>query len=257
MTKAHGKRAEKKPGQGGHRVDAGAGESVAGGELNIKQMAFVREYLVDMNATQAAIRAGYSPKTARSQGERLLTNAAIRREVDAGVSDLAARVGLTAERILRERMRIAFFDPRKLLDDEGNPKPLQELDEDTAAAIAGLEVVQMTGSDETPGVISYVKKYKLAAKDTSLAALEKFVGLNEKPVRFGLPKITRAEDCSLAQAVVLDGLASGRLGSTEAKVLSDLIEGQRRAFETHALMQRMEAMEKALEAALSERGGRP
>ena len=56
--------------------------------------------------------------------------------------------------------------------------------------------------------------------------------------------------------MVLDGLASGRLGSTEAKVLSDLIEGQRRTFETHALMQRMEAMEKALEAALGDRGGR-
>ncbi len=257
MKKGHGKRADKKPGQGGDRVNSGAGESGADGDLNVKQMAFVREYLVDKNATQAAIRAGYSAKTARSQGERLLTNAAIRRAVEVGISDLATRVGLTAERILRERMRIAFFDPRKLLDNEGNPKPLQELDEDTAAAIAGLDVVQMTGSDETPGVISFVKKYKLAAKDTSLAALEKFVGLNEKPVRFGLPTITHAEDCSRAQAAVLDGLASGRLGSTEAKVLSDLIEGQRRAFETHALMQRMEAMEKALEAALSERGIKP
>jgi phage terminase small subunit len=223
-------------------------------ELTTKQAAFVREYLVDKNATQAAIRAGYSAKTARSQGERLLTNADIRRAVDAGVADLASRVGLTAERVLRERMRIAFFDPRQLLDSEGNPKPLHELDEATAAAVAGLDVVQMTGGNETPGVISFVKKYKLAAKDTSLAALEKYLGLNEKPVRFDVPKIAEAGDCSLAQAAVLEGLASGRLGLAEAKVLADLVEGQRRAFETHALMQRMEAMEKALDAALNQRG---
>lgn len=227
------------------------------GELTPRQEAFVKEYLVDRNGTQAAIRAGYSAKTARSQAERLLTNVAIRRAVDAGMSDLAARVGLTAERVMRERMRIAFFDPRKLLDSEGNPKPLQDLDDDTAAAIAGLDVVQMTGSDETPGVISVVKKYKLAAKDTSLAALEKYLGLNEKPVRFPLPRIACAEDCSLAQAAVLDGLAAGRIGSTEAKVLADLIEGQRRAFETHVLMQRMEAMEQAVEEMLDRKGMKP
>lgn len=217
----------------------------------------MREYRVDRNATKAAIRAGYSKKTAGSIGQRLLKKVEIRAAIDADVHDLATKVGLTAERVLRERMRIAFFDPRNLLDSEGNPRPLQDLDDDTAAGIAGLEVVQMTGGAETPGVISLVKKYKLATKDTSLAALEKYLGLNEKPTRFGLPTITCAEDCSRAQAAVLGGLASGRLGSTEAKVLSDLIEGQRRAFETHALMQRMEAMEKALEAALSERGVRP
>lgn len=223
-------------------------------QLSAKQAAFVCEYLVDKNATQAAIRAGYSPKTATSIGEQLLRKLDVREAVEAGITSLADQVGLTAERVLRERMRLAFFDVRKLLDAEGNPKPLQELDDDTAAAVAGLEVVQMVGSDETPGVISLLKKYKLATKDASLAALEKYLGLNEKPVRFALPAIAGAADCVKAQEAVLQALAAGRLGSVEAKLMADLIDGQRRAYETRDLMERMEQMERAVADLLTQKG---
>lgn len=222
-----------------------------------KQQAFVAHYLVDRNATQAAIRAGYSPKTAASIGEENLKKPEIRAAIDAGLNDLAARVGITAEAVLRERKRIAFFDPRQLLDSEGNPKPLQELDADTAAAIAGLEVVQMTGGEATPGVLSYVKKYKLAAKDTSLAALEKYLGLHEKPIRFALPKIESAEDCAKAHRAVLEAVAAGRLGSSEAKLLADLIDGQRRAYETQDILARVEAMEETIADLLKQRGIQP
>lgn len=222
-----------------------------------KEQAFVREFRVDRNATKAAIRAGYSKKTAGSAGQRLLKKVEIRAAIDAADHDLASRVGLSAERVLRERMRIAFFDPRQLLDSEGNPKPLQELDADTAAAIAGLEVVQMTGGEATPGVISYVKKYKLATKDTSLAALEKYLGLHEKPIRFALPKIESAEDCAKAHRAVLEAVAAGRLGSSEAKLLADLIDGQRRAYETQDILARMEAMEETIADLLKQRGIQP
>lgn len=219
-----------------------------------KQQAFVEHYLVDKNATQAAIRAGYSLKTAASIGEENLKKPEIRAAIDAGLNDLAARVGVSAEMVLRERKRIAFFDPRQILDSEGNPKPLQELHADTAAAIAGLEVVQMTGGEATPGVISYVKKYKLAAKDTSLAALEKYLGLQEKPVRFALPKIESANDCAKAHREVLEAVAAGRLSSSEAKLLADLIDGQRRTYETQDILDRMEAMEKTIADLLKQRG---
>jgi phage terminase small subunit len=219
--------------------------------LTPKQAAFVREYLVDKNATQAAIRAGYSVKTAASIGEENLRKPEIRTAIDVGLADLATRVGITAEMVLRERKRIAFFDPRKLLDSEGNPKPIQDLDDDTAAAIAGLDVVQMSGGEAIPGVISLVKKYKLAAKDTSLAALEKYLGLNEKPMRFALPKIESPEDCTRAQGAVLNALARGDLLPMHAQALSSLIDAQRRTFETSELAKRLEA----LEAEFSKRGG--
>ena len=222
-----------------------------------KQQPFVHEDLLHKNATQAAIRAGYSSKTAAAIGEQNLRKLEIRAAIDAGLNDLAARVGLTAEMVLRERKRIAFFDPRQLLDSEGNPKPLQDLDADTAAAIAGLEVVQVTGSEAIPGTVSLLKKYRLATKDTSLAALEKYLGLTEKPVRFGLPKIENAEDCAKAQLAVLEAVAAGRLGSSEAKLLSDLIDGQRRAYETQDILERMEAMEKTIADLLKQRGVQP
>lgn len=224
--------------------------------LNAKQTAFVHEYLVDKNATQAAIRAGYSVKTAASLGERLLRNVEIRAAIDEGLQDLARRVGLTAEMVLRERKRLAFFDPRKLLDREGNPLPLQDLDDDTAAAIAGLDVLQMIGEGHTSGITSFVKKYKLAAKDTSLMALEKYLGLNEKRIRFALPKIECADDCTKAHGEVLDAVAAGRLGASEAKLMADLIDGQRRTLETNELMKRIEAMEQAIEALITKNAKR-
>jgi phage terminase small subunit len=228
------------------RPAPGDANQAKAGKLRDKQAAFVREYLVDKNATQAAIRAGYSPKTARSIGEENLSKPDIRAAIDAGLADLASRVGITAERVLRERARIAFFDPRKLLDAEGNPVPMQDLDDDTAAAIAGVEVVEMKGGEAIPGVMSYVKKYRLAAKDTSLAALEKYLGLNEKPMRFALPPIESAEDCTKAQAAVLTAVAAGQLMLSEAKLMSDLIDAQRKAYETHELAKRLEAIEEAI-----------
>ena len=224
--------------------------------LTPKQAAFVQEYLVDRNATQAAIRAGYSSKTAASQGERLLRKVEIRSAVAVGQADLAERVGITAEMVLRERKRMAFFDPRKLRDGDGNPLPLQDLDGDTAAAIAGLEVVQVTGAGATTGATTHVKKYKLAAKDSNLAALEKYLGLNEKPVRFVIPAISCIEDCTKAVGVVLEAVAAGRLGSGEAKLMADLIDAQRRAYESQDLIKRLELMEVAIDDLIEQKKAR-
>lgn len=72
-----------------------------------KQAAFVREYLVDLNATQAAIRAGYSPKTAKVQGSRLLTKADVAAAVETGRAQRAERVEVKADDVLRDITRIA------------------------------------------------------------------------------------------------------------------------------------------------------
>ena len=166
-----------------------------------KQAAFVQQYLIDKNATQAAIRAGYSAKTASSAGERLLRNVEVCAAVEREMSDLAGRLGITAERVLRERSRLAFFDPRKLFNKDGSPIPLQDLDDDTAAAVAGMDVLEeFAGSGENRVFIGYTKKYKLASKDPSLAALEKYFGLNEKAIRCPLPLIETPADCAKAQA---------------------------------------------------------
>lgn len=213
-------------------------------QLSDKQAQFVHEYMIDRNGTQAAIRSGYSAKTAQMQASRLLSNVMVRSAIDAGLSDLANRVGISSEMVLRERKRIAFFDPRKLLDKDGIPIPIQNLDADTAAAIAGLDVVQ-SASNDIPCVI---KKYRLATKDNSLAALEKYFGLNEKTVRFALPKIKSADDCTKAQGAVLSAVASGTLLPSEGGTMASMIDALRRSHETSELVTRLAAVEEQLKA---------
>jgi phage terminase small subunit len=101
----------------------------------------------------------YGQKTASSQGERLLRNAEVRAAVDAALAKVADRAEVTAERVIRERARLAFFDPRKLLDADGNPIPMQDLDDDTAAAIAGLDVA--TSVSEDGSTKTTVRRYRL------------------------------------------------------------------------------------------------
>lgn len=214
------------------------------GSITAKQAAFVREYLIDKNATQAAIRAGYSKKTAQQIGDENLRKPVIRAAIDAALNDIAARTGITAERVLRERARLAFFDVRKLFDNDGFPIPLHQMDDDTAGAIVGVDVMEQFAGDGDERVLTgFVKKYRLATKDSSLAALEKYLGLNEKAIRYPLPKISTPEDCTRAQSAVLNAMAGGEILPSEAKALSDLIDAQRRAFETHDLAKRVIALE--------------
>jgi phage terminase small subunit len=76
-------------------------------KLNDKQERFIDEYLVDLNATQAAIRAGYKEKTARQQGSRLLTNADIQARIEELQQERAKKVQLDAEWVLNRLKEIS------------------------------------------------------------------------------------------------------------------------------------------------------
>lgn len=75
-------------------------KKLTGGKLNAKQERFVAEYLFDSNATQAAIRAGYSPKTAGQQGERLLKNVEIKAALSVAVAKQQRRTEISADLVL-------------------------------------------------------------------------------------------------------------------------------------------------------------
>lgn len=75
-----------------------------------KQQRFVDEYLIDLNATQAAIRAGYSPKTANEQGARLLANVSVQDAVSRAQAERSRRTGISQDRILRELAKIALLN---------------------------------------------------------------------------------------------------------------------------------------------------
>lgn len=101
---------------------------------------FVREYLVDFNATQAAIRAGYSPKTAASQGSRLLTNAEVAAAVLAGRMKADEQSGITQERVLQELAVLAFSDVGHYsIDDAGNVTLRSDAPEGARRAISSIK----------------------------------------------------------------------------------------------------------------------
>ena len=143
--------------------------------LTPKQERFVQEYLVDLNATQAAIRAGYSKKTADRIGPELLGKTCVSEAIQEKMRKRSQRTEITADMVLKEFAKLAFFDPRKLFDANGNPKDITELDDDTAAALAGLDVVQEVEPDS--GTTTYTKRYKLASKQAALDSLGRHLGM--------------------------------------------------------------------------------
>lgn len=147
--------------------------------LTEKQKRFVAEYLVDLNATAAAKRAGYSEKTAYSTGQRLLKDAEIQNAVQEAKLDLGKRTGVRQEDVIEEIRRLAFFDIRKMFDKDGKPLDISELDGDTAAALVGLDVQDIKDA-ESGDFLGYVKKYKMADKLKALELLGKHIGLFDK-----------------------------------------------------------------------------
>lgn len=145
------------------------------------QSVFVQEYLIDLNATQAAIRAGYSAKTAEQQGYQLLQKPSVQAAIAARQKEREQRTAVAADRVLLEAARLALFDPRKLFNDDGSPKGIHELDDDTAAAVAGIEVVeQFEGSGKDRVFVGYLKKYRIADKNSALEKLFRHHGLYER-----------------------------------------------------------------------------
>jgi phage terminase small subunit len=121
-----------------------------GSSLSAKQARFVEEYLIDLNATQAAIRAGYSEKGATVRGSELLANRKVADAIAAAQGKRSKRTEITQDRVLRELARIGFSDIRKAVSWGSTPEaiidgqaiypvelnPSAEIDDDTACAIS-------------------------------------------------------------------------------------------------------------------------
>lgn len=150
------------------------------GEITGKRLRFVQEYCVDQNATQAAVRAGYSPNSARQQGQRLLSNAAIREAIDARVQTIAADVGVTAERIIAEQARVAFAGMSRFLRITADGDPMFDL---SACSPEDLDLLgEVIVEDYTEGRGEDARdvrriKIKPLDKGRALDALAKIMGM--------------------------------------------------------------------------------
>ena len=142
--------------------------------MSPKAERFVTEYLIDLNATQAAIRAGYSAKTANEQGSRLLTNVSVRYALQEAMKARAERTEIKADRVLKELARIAFFDVRRLFNEDGSMKLAHELDDEAAACVAGMETSEINAGEN---VIGQTKKVKIVDKGGALTLAMRHLGM--------------------------------------------------------------------------------
>jgi phage terminase small subunit len=155
-------------------------KKVAEGKLNERQALFALEYIVDLNATQAAIRAGYSEDTAGSQGHDLLKKPEIQAAIQKAMDVRAERVGITADRVMVELGRMGFADVRQIFTASGQLRDIATLPDEVAAAVQQVEVVTKLSTDvdeEGNREVEYVHKIKLADKKGSLELLGKHLKL--------------------------------------------------------------------------------
>jgi len=142
--------------------------------LTAKQQRFVEEYLIDLNATQAAIRAGFSRKTAEQQGYQLLQKTSVAQAIEVAVAERSQRTQITADQVISELAKIGFSDIRKavkwfsqadvaFVDAEGMEGEIEDgslrfavanqvelissedIDDDTAAAISEISMTDKGG----------------------------------------------------------------------------------------------------------------
>ncbi|MGE3267100.1 MAG: terminase small subunit [Chloroflexota bacterium] len=157
---------------------------MARGEINEKQRQFVQEYLIDLNATQAAVRAGYSAKTAEQIGYQLLQKTSVAEAVARAKAERSARIGLTADRVLEELAAVAFARMPEFMEWGGENgqmklKPSEELTGHQAAAISQVveteKFIKTIGEDEQ--LMSRERSIKLHDKVSALVKLGQHIGM--------------------------------------------------------------------------------
>src|SRR6266853_5357370 len=147
-----------------------------------KRERFVEEYLVYFNGTRAAIRAGYSPRTADVQAYDLLRNPQVQTFVEQGKAQQCTHLGLTRERVLNEIRRIATADIGECFDENGRLRPMKSLDPDTRAALASIKVLK-TNIVSGDGSREEVHEVKLWDKLKALELAAKHLGMFNETVK--------------------------------------------------------------------------
>lgn len=140
-------------------------------KMSDKQLRFCEEYLLDLNASQAAIRAGYSAKSSRCIGSELLTKASVRSHVEKEMAERSARTGVNADRVIQELAKVAFLNPADLVDFNSATVLATSPSADTAA-IASVKVKEVTGD-----IDSIEREIKFCDKLRALELLGKHLGL--------------------------------------------------------------------------------
>ena len=160
-------------------------------KLTEKQRRFVDEYLIDLNATQAAIRAGYSVKTADKQGYQLLEKPRVAEAISEKMAERSRRTGVNQDRVVMELAKIAFVNAADVIDSDDATIKAGATADDTAA-IQSVKV-KVIPTKEGEGV---EREIRLNDKLKALELLGKHLGMwNDKmDVNLNIPVVISGED---------------------------------------------------------------
>jgi phage terminase small subunit len=168
----------------GKRKFAGGNGNRKNGKLTPKQAKFVDEYLVDLNATQAAIRAGYSKRTADVIGILNLGKLSIANAIQERRDELKANTQMSQQWVLERYKRLVDYDLSDFFDDEGNLKPLSEIPPAALYAVTGFKsvnsrVVNEKANGDVRKAYTLLQDLKLTDKKTALDSIGKHLGMFE------------------------------------------------------------------------------
>jgi len=150
--------------------------------LTVKQEKFAQNLFTGMTQREA-YKAAYDAEnmTDKSIDEKaceLAANVKVTERIEQLTEELRLRNMVTVERVVAEYAKLGFFDPRNLFNADGSPKKITELDDDTAAALAGLDIQEIyEGFGEEKKFVGYTKKYKLTDKKSALDSMAKYLGM--------------------------------------------------------------------------------
>jgi phage terminase small subunit len=157
-------------------------------KLTDKQRRFVDEYLIDLNATQAAIRAGYSAKTADQQGSRMLANVKVKQAVAEKQAQRSKRTGVNQDRVVLELAKVAFAKMTDIVDSNGKIKEDASPDD-----LACIESIKYKESDNEYGG-SVEREVKIASKLKALELLGKHLGMWSDKFNVTVEKSEKLDD---------------------------------------------------------------
>ena len=166
-------------------------------KLTPKQRAFVDEYLVDLNATQAARRAGYkgNDNTLSSVGNENLNKPAIAAAVKAALDARSKRIQVDADWVLKHLSEIAKADIADIMADDGGFKPLSEWPQIWRQMVSGLDISEIwDGPRGQRNIIGQLKKLKTVSRERIIEMVGKHVDVNafQETHKHELDDVTRA-----------------------------------------------------------------
>jgi len=147
---------------------------------NIKQEQFCQQYVIDLNGTKAAIRAGYSKRTANEQASRLLANVNIKERIAQLQAEIAERNQLKADDIIQELRALAFWNIKDFLKPSNVIKDMTKVKRDVSKPVVGIKTKETRLTVGGATTTEVTTELKLADKRAALVDLGRHIGIFEK-----------------------------------------------------------------------------